>query len=528
MILVKLNEANFEYDIYSLIKAFYPRENIVVDVDFKHEAPPEEISFRLVIEYSDNLIKLMEVDDKVIEFDSTDKSDGKSDGGAKTNDKFAYSDSIKIDYSDRVNTKNYLKLLLYKYLSEKTNRKLPWGTLTGIRPTKVPLKMIEDKYSGDEIYDFMRETYEISQKKAALSYKIALAEHKLLVDVSKNLGHERQPGDTSLADLCEDAYSLYVGIPFCPSTCLYCSFTSYPVGIYKDMMDEYIDALEKEIDFVSKNLGDKKLTTIYVGGGTPTSLSAEQLDRIFTMLEQKLNLNHVMEFTVEAGRPDSITKDKLQTMRDHNISRISINPQTMNDKTLKLIGRHHSVEDIRQSYEMAREMGFDDINMDLILGLPGEDAKDIAYTFSEIAKLKPDNLTVHSLALKRSARLNIQWGEYENMLMENSEDYMNLSHKVAAEMGMKPYYLYRQKNMAGNLENVGFATEGKEGLYNILIMEEKQTIIALGAGTSCKYVSDGGATVTRSENVKDVKLYIDRIDEMIDRKREKLEEMGWL
>jgi oxygen-independent coproporphyrinogen-3 oxidase len=200
----------------------------------------------------------------------------------------------------------------------------------------------------------------------------------------------------------------------------------------------------------------------------------------------------------------------------------------MNDKTLKLIGRHHSVADIRSSFELARSLGFDDINMDLILGLPGEDGPDIAYTFAEIAKMKPDNLTVHSLALKRSARLNIQWSDYEDMLMENSEECMEMAHKAAKDMGMKPYYLYRQKNMAGNLENVGFATPGKEGLYNILIMEEKQTIMALGAGTSCKYVSEGGATVTRSENVKDVKLYIERIDEMIDRKREKLEEMGWL
>lgn len=514
MILVKLNEANFEYDIYSLIKAFYPRENIIIDVDFRKEALPEEISFRLVIEYSDNLIKLKELNDGVVDLNEGNK--------------YSYVDSIETEYSDRVETKNQLKLLLYKYLSKKTRKTLPWGTLTGIRPTKVPLKMLEEKYSGDEIYGFMRDTYQISQTKAALSYGIALAEHELLMNVCEKLGHHKSPKDTSTADLCEDAYSLYIGIPFCPSTCLYCSFTSYPISIYKKMADEYVEALLKEIDFVGANLADKKLTTIYMGGGTPTSLEPYQLEKIFNRIEEVLDTSNVLEFTVEAGRPDSITEEKLLVLRRHGVSRISINPQTMNDKTLKLIGRHHSVADIRSSFELARSLGFDDINMDLILGLPGEDGPDIAYTFAEIAKMKPDNLTVHSLALKRSARLNIQWSDYEDMLMENSEECMEMAHKAAKDMGMKPYYLYRQKNMAGNLENVGFATPGKEGLYNILIMEEKQTIMALGAGTSCKYVSEGGATVTRSENVKDVKLYIERIDEMIDRKREKLEEMGWL
>lgn len=514
MILVKLNEANFEYDIYSLIKAFYPRENIIIDVDFRKEALPEEISFRLVIEYSDNLIKLNELNDGVVDLNEGNK--------------YSYVDSIETEYSDRVGTKNQLKLLLYKYLSKKTRKTLPWGTLTGIRPTKVPLKMLEERYSGDEIYGFMRDTYQISQAKAALSYGIALAEHELLMNVCEKTGHHKSAKDTSTADLCEDAYSLYIGIPFCPSTCLYCSFTSYPISVYKEMADEYVEALLKEIDFVGANLADKKLTTIYMGGGTPTSLEPHQLEKIFNRIEEVLDTSNVLEFTVEAGRPDSITEEKLLVLRRHGVSRISINPQTMNDKTLKLIGRHHSVADIRSSFELARSLGFDDINMDLILGLPGEDGPDIAYTFAEIAKMKPDNLTVHSLALKRSARLNIQWSDYEDMLMENSEECMEMAHKAAKDMGMKPYYLYRQKNMAGNLENVGFATPGKEGLYNILIMEEKQTIMALGAGTSCKYVSEGGATVTRSENVKDVKLYIERIDEMIDRKREKLEEMGWL
>jgi len=216
-------------------------------------------------------------------------------------------------------------------------------------------------------------------------------------------------------------------------------------------------------------------------------------------------------------------------MKKHPVSRISINPQTMNQKTLDLIGRFHKVDDIYKVYGWAKELGFDDINMDLIMGLPGETIDDVKYTLSEIEKLAPDNLTVHSLALKHSARLNIDREAYDDYLIENSQKHMDICNESAARMGMVPYYLYRQKNMAANLENIGYATPGKEGLYNILIMEEKQTIMALGAGCSCKFVSDGGATVTRCENVKDVQLYIDRIDEMIERKRKRLrEDLKWL
>lgn len=480
MIIVKLNEANFEYDIYSLVKAFYPREEIqVISGDYDGL---EQISFCLVVKYTPKRIFIS------LE-EGTDKKEYQVD----------------IDYGDRKDTKNRLKKLIYEILKEKTNRTLPWGTLTGIRPTKIPLHMLEQQKSRDEIFPYMKETYDISEEKAELSYQVAKTEYDLLAPIDY-----------------ENGYSLYVGIPFCPSTCLYCSFTSYPVGVWKDKMDDYLDALFREIDFVAEAMAHRRLHTIYIGGGTPTSLSARQLDQLFTKLEQSLPVEQVLEFTVEAGRPDSITREKLQVIHNHGIKRISINPQTMNQKTLDLIGRHHTVEQIRESFAMAREVGIETINMDLIVGLPGETLSDVKYTLEEVKKLNPDNLTVHSLALKRSARLNIQWDKYQGYQMENSEAHMELAKEVAESMGMHPYYLYRQKNMAGNLENIGFAKEGKEGLYNILIMEEKQTIIALGAGAACKYVSDHGATVTRSENVKDVGLYMERINEMIERKRKAL------
>ena len=285
-------------------------------------------------------------------------------------------------------------------------------------------------------------------------------------------------------------------------------------------MDAYLEALFKEIDFVAEHFKDKVLDTIYIGGGTPTSLSADQLDRLLTKIEESLDLSDLLEFTVEAGRPDSITRDKLEALHRHGIGRISINPQTMNQKTLDLIGRHHTVEQVIDSFHLAREVGFATINMDLIVGLPGEHMEDVEHTMSVIKELDPDNLTVHSLAIKRSARLNLEWDKYQDLHMENSEKHMALAHRTAQALGMEPYYLYRQKNMTGNLENIGFAKEGKAGLYNILIMEEKQSIVALGAGAACKCVSDHGLTVTRCENVKDVGLYIERIDEMIERKRE--------
>lgn len=499
MIYITLNESNFEYDIYSLMKAFFAREEIVIGTEEPSEVDGVALFFAITYEQRrlhlayrvpdlpESRGLLSEAFLQSVSFDTWEPRE------------------IQITYGDRKDTKNRLKMLVYEVLCEMTGRTLPWGTLTGIRPTKIPLNMLEQGGTEADILSYMKGTYAISDAKAALCYQIAQTEHRLL-----------EPIDY------ENGYSLYIGIPFCPSTCLYCSFTSYPMASWKDRMDEYLDCVFREIDFVAERLGSRTLDTIYIGGGTPTSLNAAQLDRLLTKLETSLDLRHLLEFTVEAGRPDSITEDKLQVLADHGIGRISINPQTMNQKTLNLIGRHHTVEQVITTYEMARRMGIPQINMDLIVGLPGETIADVAHTLEQIRRLEPDNLTVHSLAIKRSARLNLEWDKYRDCHMENSQQHMELAMAAAGEMGMQPYYLYRQKNMAGNLENIGFAKPGMEGLYNILIMEEKQTIMALGAGSACKYVTDHGATVTRSENVKDVAAYMSRIDEMIERKRKML------
>ena len=401
----------------------------------------------------------------------------------------------------RPEVKNRLKQLIYTALSEYTGKKLPWGTLTGIRPTKIPMTLLEQGTSKDEILHYMQEHYFVSTEKGELAIEIADREKKLLDTLHY-----------------ENGYSLYIGIPFCPTTCLYCSFTSYPIFSWKKRMGEYLDALEKEIDFVAERYKDRVLDTIYIGGGTPTTLEAEELTRILNKLRKSFDLSHLKELTVESGRADSITYEKLLAMKEGGVTRISVNPQTMKQETLDLIGRKHTVEQVKEAFALAREAGFSNINMDLILGLPGETAEDVRNTMAEIKKLAPDSLTVHSLAIKRASRLN-QWIEENGIsLLNNTEETMGITMEGAGEMGLLPYYLYRQKNMSGNFENVGYAKESKFGIYNILIMEEKQTIAALGAGSISKRVYADGR-IERCDNVKDVGLYIEKIDEMIERKR---------
>ena len=407
----------------------------------------------------------------------------------------------KADLSDHSATKNVIKKLFYQMLVGRTGHELPWGSLTGIRPTKIALSRLEDGWKEDDIRRFMKETYMTSDEKINLSVEIAAREKRLMEPINYDSG-----------------YSLYVGIPFCPTTCLYCSFTSYPISKWKGRTGLYLEALFKELEYTAEKMKGRPLDTIYFGGGTPTSLPTEDIDAILCKLEQLFDTKNVLEFTVEAGRPDSITEEKLKVLASHGISRISINPQTMNQKTLDLIGRRHTVENVKEKFHMARALGFDNINMDLIMGLPGEDLDDVKHTLEEIEALKPDSLTVHSLAIKRAARLNMFKEEYADLKISNTPEMIALSEACARRMGMEPYYLYRQKNMAGNFENVGYSLPGKACIYNILIMEELATIVACGAGTTTKVVFPSENRRERCENVKEVEQYISRIDEMIGRK----------
>ena len=391
---------------------------------------------------------------------------------------------------------------LYDRFKEYTGQVLSWGILTGVRPTKIAMQKVEEGMGAEEFVSWFRKDSLVSERKARLAYEIALREKDILSPLDYR-----------------DGYSLYVGIPFCPSVCSYCSFSSGSIVEWKDWVESYLDALCKEIRFVGEKSETKKLNTIYIGGGTPTTLTAEQLERLLTCIDETFSRRDLLEYTVEAGRPDSITEEKLRVLRAHGITRISINPQTMQQKTLDLIGRKHTVEDTVNIFHMARELEFDNINMDLIIGLPGEGKEEVAHTLQEVEKLHPDSLTIHSLALKRATRLNLFKDKYEEMSFENSKEIMEMTQQCAGNMGMGPYYLYRQKNIAGNFENVGYAEVDKAGIYNILIMEEKQTILAAGAGASTKFVFEHGTRIERVENVKDVNNYILRIDEMLERKR---------
>ena len=456
----------YSYDIHSLYKAFYPEEEIRVLPGNKGDFPEKEKDI---------------------------------------------SDKDEISFIDVEKTKNELKKSIYEDLSNKTGKKLPWGNLTGIRPTRIVMNLMEEGKSDEEIVEYMKNVYCVSDEKIAISLSISHREKEIL----KNIDYK-------------NGYSLYIGIPFCPTTCLYCSFTSYPIGAFSGIVDDYLGCIEKEIDYVAENFKGKTLDTIYIGGGTPTTLEPHQIRRLLGYVKEKLDTSKVKELTVESGRPDSITRDKLIAMKEMGVTRISVNPQTMKDETLRLIGRRHNVAQLIDAFKMAREEGFDNINMDIILGLPGEDAGDVAYTMSEIEKLSPDDLTVHSLAIKRGSKLaeiiheKAMRGEIsENVLdsINNTEEMMKIASDGALKMGLSPYYLYRQKNISGNFENTGYARDGKAGIYNILINEEVQSIVALGAGTVTKRVYGYGGRIERCDNVKDVKLYMDQIDEMIDRKR---------
>lgn len=475
MIQVICKRDTYTYNAYHVIKAFYPSEEIHCRVE-------EKASNYVMVQLADG--------QKVEIFDDTDSAAGEME-------------------------KKELDRILYQKLVKITGRTLAWGILTGVRPTKLAMQKLEAGWDYETYLSWFQNEMKVSKEKAALAWEIAGREKQLLDRLDY-----------------ENGYSLYVGIPFCPSVCTYCSFSSGALSDWKDRVEEYVDALCKELTFIAEWSKDKKLNTIYIGGGTPTTLSAEQLERLLACIDQSFSREFLLEYTVEAGRPDSVTKEKLEVLKRHGITRISINPQSMQQKTLDAIGRKHTVEEIYETFHLAREIGFDNINMDLIAGLPGETSEEMEDTLRQIESLAPDSLTVHSLAIKRAAKMEQKdLGEDGGKLAKCLGQMIHAASESAARMGLFPYYLYRQKNIAGNFENVGYAKVDKAGIYNILIMEEKQSIVAAGAGASTKIVLKGMipmpgsrkkkmTRLMRIENVKAIDAYIDRIDEMIERKGE--------
>lgn len=489
MIYLIINEPQYDYDVRTMLMAFFRGEKIVTE--------PEGTDKTLMVRFT---VKNGTSTRMYAEF--TDRENKTVAGGSFCPGTVRQEVSLTV------------KKLLYSLLSRYTGRELPWGVLTGIRPTKLAREQIIAGSTRDEVIKNLQERYLVSEEKAGLCFDVAQQEEKIL----SNLDYEH-------------TWSLYAGVPFCPSICAYCSFSSFPIETWKDQVDAYLDAFEKEAAAAAHLCEGHPLLTVYVGGGTPTSLNAGQLDRYMTALENSFDFSHVREITVEAGRPDSITMDKLEVLKKHGVTRISVNPQTMNQETLDLIGRRHTAEDVVRAFEMARKAGFDDINMDIIVGLPGERSEHVQKTMQALGQLGPDSLTVHCLALKRAAFLNRNREKFPVADTDEVNRMIRICREGAAQLGFKPYYLYRQKSIAGNLENTGYAREGCAGLYNMLIMEEVQTIMAIGSGASSKFILDssgGGPRIERVENVKSVKDYIERIDEMIKRKKSFCNTHGYL
>ncbi len=483
MIFLKHDLDGFENDLRVIIQAFYYNEKVVSgDALSRVQTSEPELEERFTLEATackqGVLLRLQEKEKCVEE------------------------QVAECDLQDKKGARNAIHATLYHMLVKYTGKTLPWGDLTGVRPTKLATELVEQGTSDEDIKSYFMDTYFTTEQKADMCIEVARREHELLKGID-----------------FKEEYCLYVGIPFCPTRCLYCSFASYPLAMYADKVDAYLDALEQEIIYAAKAYEQKRLIAIYIGGGTPTALNAEQMDRLLTMLETHFDYQHLKEFTVEAGRPDSIDADKLKVLLAHDIKRISINPQTMHDETLKLIGRAHTVEETKKAFHLARELGFDNINMDMIVGLPGEDITHVKETLDALKELAPDSLTVHSLAIKRAANLNAQMEEYRSLIKGSTNEMLLAVDACARELELYPYYLYRQKNIPGNLENIGYAKQGLECLYNILIMEEKMDILALGAGASTKVIFHEENRIERVENVKNVDDYINRIDDMIARKR---------
>lgn len=457
---IKLNDLKYRYDVYQMF-------NIYFSLD--------EIKF---VDDGEYIVEVLE--DKVI---------------------FSYKEFYKeVKASEKI--KDDIKRLVFISLKELTNEEYPWGILVGIRPSKIALKYLEEGKSEEEIIEIFKEKHLASEEKAKLCIEVAKAEERFVNDDEKKI-------------------SIYVGMAFCPTRCFYCSFTANSILGSKKLVNPYLEALTYEIRQISEYVKarDLKIETVYFGGGTPTAVNNEEFENIMQEVYNAfIKDKNTLEFTVECGRPDSITVEKLETMKRYNVTRISINPQSMNDDTLKSIGRGHDVKDVKEKFKLAREMGFNDINMDIIIGLPGEGLDYVKTTCNEIYNLKPDSLTVHGLSLKRASIL------YENFILkkgiqvkkqEELASMYNESMELSKKLDLKPYYMYRQKNMVGNMENLGYSKEGKECIYNIQMIEDKQTIIALGADAVTKVVFLEDDRIERFGNIKDIKEYSNRIEEMV-------------
>ena len=397
--------------------------------------------------------------------------------------------AFKDDIEKKRLVKRYAKLSLYKGLSKYFEKDLPWGALTGIRPTKLAYQQMEK--DGD-FTEFFTDVMKVSKEKTALT--------EAVINTQKGI-YRRNDANTDF----------FVFIPFCPSRCKYCSFISADIKSADKYVDDYVNALVDEINYSAKFIKD--LRSIYIGGGTPVSLSDERLEKVLLAIDK---INTGVEYTVEAGRPDAITESNLRLLKKHNVTRICVNPQTFSNKTLERLGRNHTANDVVEKYLMAKD--YFDVNMDLIAGLEGETQEDFKFSIDKAISLSPDNITVHTLCIKRGSRL----AETEERLSGEAVNGMvEYAHEALSNAGYSPYYLYRQKYMAGNLENVGYTKPNKACVYNIDVMEEIAQNVACGANAISKRVFNGGERIEREASPKDVKTYLQKL-EIIKQNKSKL------
>lgn len=482
---VYINDSQYKYEVETLIKLFMTPSSFQF---INQEALVGNQSFLLVIHIT-NDCKDLKIRTTLFK---------KGEKIYQVSEKEVMNDNKPITKKD---IKEGIKKSLYVILEQVYQYSPPWGILTGIRPSKIVNEMMDQDICEKEIVEHLRNHYKIQEDKISLLMQVCQNERPILSDCASN------------------SISLYIGIPFCPSKCIYCSFTSYPADEYE--MNQYLNALKKEIQYVGQELKNTytHAETLYIGGGTPTALSESQLKELLESISEHFDLTNLKEFTVECGRPDTITLKKLEILKKYDVDRISINPQTMKSKTLKTIGRKHTPEQIKEAFIMAGEFGFDTINADLITGLPDEDLEDFRQSLKMMIDLQPQNITVHTLALKKASKLKEIREEYRYMSETCVKDMLNEASRLMKDYEYEPYYLYRQKYISGNFENVGYCKKGHEGIYNIRIMEEKQTIIALGAGAVSKVYFKNENRLERVPNVSNYQVYMDRIDEMINRKK---------
>lgn len=486
MVKVLLEGHDYKIGLTDLIRVFYPNEEIEY-IQSKDDSLKEGI---LIIN------SLGEIDEQLYSNSKLYIDDILVNQWNENIDQVeVFSNSLEKNI--RIGTKKSL----YNCLICVSDNKVPWGVLTGIRPIKIVHDLLDKNISKNEILRVLTKEYKLELSKAELMLEIGNLQREYIY-----------PLDSA-------RYSLYISIPFCPTRCLYCSFPSVPIYRYENYIEEYTSKLIYEIKEISTLMKDKKINTVYIGGGTPTSIPSIELERIIESVYKEFGDKNIKEVTVEAGRPDTITKEYLTMLNRNMVDRISINPQTMNNDTLKLIGRKHKAEDIIETFNMAKDIGFNVINMDLIVGLPNEGIKDMENTLKEIKKLDPENLTIHTLSVKRGSKFKDTITDYSLQNQDILNDMLNKTVEYSKESGLYPYYLYRQKQILGNFENIGYCKPNNECVYNIAMMEEKETIIAAGMGAISKIYIPKENRVERVPNFKDLNEYLRRTSELIENKK---------